>query len=87
MSNKTKTNTGENTNVKKTKIINFRPLDTKSRKDDQIWNAMELYGDSDFAESKYKQSVEVDAKKMESIRRRANRMFGRRILQIVGEAA
>ncbi len=91
MSNNTKNQKGVKTNVKHKKVINFRPLDTKSRKDDAIWNAMELYGDSDENEQNYVSSKKKLTKKQErriaDFKRERMKTMGIKILSVVRQTA
>ncbi len=91
MSSNTKTKKGEKTNVKSEKVINFRPLDTKTRKDDNIWNAMELYGDSDEMEQNYESSTKKLTKNQErriaEFKRERMKIMGIKVLSIVRQTA
>lgn len=57
MSEKLKNQKGGQTDVK-TKIIDFDPLDTKTRKDDDGWNTMQFYGKTDGDEAKYESQAD-----------------------------
>lgn len=91
MSNKTKHKKGEKTNVKRSRVIDFRPLNTKSRKDDNAWNALKLYGDSDEEEQDYTPTVKKLTKRQEQkiarFKKERMRVMGFRILSIVRQTA
>lgn len=54
MSEKLKTKKGDKADVKCEGIINFGPIDTKSRRDDkETWNALQFYCETDNKEAKY----------------------------------
>lgn len=54
MSEKLKTQKGGKSDVKMNAIIDFAPLETKTRKDDkESWNSMQFYGESDIGEADY----------------------------------
>lgn len=83
MSEKINTKTGENTDVKlKKKVINFRPLDTKGREDDSVWNSMEFMCENDEAEAKYESPNEVSKAARENISRAKAKFIGLRMLEI-----
>ncbi len=65
MSEKIKTNQGDNTNVKQEEIIDFAPLETATREDDKAWNVMEFYGENDTAEREYEPSKQLTPKELE----------------------
>ena len=73
MRNNNKINTGETADVKVEGVIDYQPLDTADRDDDNAWNVMKFYGESDGAESDYEspQSVEIQDVMM---RLKANRI-------------
>lgn len=71
MSEKINTKRGEQTDVKDEQIIDFSPLDTASREDDEAWNVMKFYGESDDAEGAYQPPVEKSQKELEAILKRA----------------
>lgn len=81
MSNKINTKTGEKTDVK-CKIINFRPLSTKDRKDDEVWNSMEFMCKNDEEEAGYEPPEEVSAEAEQKISSLRARLFGARIKDI-----
>ncbi len=87
MSNNIKIKTGEQTNVKSGNVIDFSTIDTKSREDDKKWNAMQFYCEDDNSESNYESIEMIDAVKMSKIRRKADRVFGKRTLHILSEVA
>lgn len=81
MSKKIKTKIGEKTDVK-CKIINFRPLSTKDRKDDEVWNSMEFMCESDEKEAKYESPEEVSAEAEQKISSLRAKLFGAKIRDI-----
>ena len=89
MSEKIKINTGENTDVKceKCKIINFRPLNTKDRKDDEVWNSMEFMCKSDEEESDYESPGAVSEEAEKKIASLRVRLFGNRVKSIYNTKA
>lgn len=81
MKNNIKTKTGEKTDVK-SNIIDFSALDTKSREDDEAWNAMKLYGMDDEKEASYESPKRVSAEAEQKISLLRARLFGAKIREI-----
>lgn len=79
------TNTGEQTNVKSEAIIDYRPLDTVTRDDDNVWNVMQYMGKTDEEEAEQGSArVELDSEAEIFKRRRVGRVA---ILNTIRSAA
>ncbi len=69
MSEKVNFNKEGATNVKTGQVIDFTTIDTKGRKDDEAWNSMKFYGESDEQELEYRSPEKVNREAMAKINR------------------
>ena len=64
-----KRNTEEATNVRNG-VIDFSTIDTVGREDDEAWNSLKFYGESDDNERGYRSPNRVDRRASQRIRAR-----------------
>lgn len=84
MSNTIKIKTGEETDVKtKRKIIDYSPLDTESREDDNAWNSMQFMCENDEKEAEYESPDEVSLEAKKNISRARAKLIGVRMVEIM----
>ncbi len=53
MRNNINTKIGGSTDVKGNKVIDYKPLETKDRSDDEAWDSLKFLGESDTDELNY----------------------------------